>query len=136
MLIWGVLLSGTAVAAGAIGSHLLESRFEQTDPENAAKRLDNWRTAFRYQTYHGLALLAVGGLAEYRNRRLVHAAAIFFVAGGILFSGMLALYSLTQIKLLVAIVPVGGLSFLVGWTLLLAAVASQPAAAAQPVRKP
>ena len=87
-----------AVAAGAFGAHALKSRLS---PEMLAV----WETAVRYQVYHALALLLV------RDR----AAAACFAAGTVLFSGSLYALSLTGLKKLGMITPVGGLLFLAGW---------------------
>ena len=104
LLICGAILSGSAVAAGAIGSHILESRFAAADPDTAQDRLDNWSTAARYQTYHGLAMLVLASILKIIDSRLIRTAGFMFLLGCILFSGMLYAYSLTQIKFLVVFV--------------------------------
>jgi len=62
---------------------------------------------------------------------MLHAAGWCFLAGTLIFSGFLAILALSGIKWLGAIVPIGGLLMLVGWTIL-AAVGLQLSAAGQP----
>ena len=97
-----------AVAAGAFGAHALKSRLS---PE----QISVFETAARYQMFHGLGLLAAGILC--RGPWLTWVATAFSL-GIILFSGSLYALSLSGIRLLGVITPLGGVSFLVGWGLL------------------
>jgi len=108
----GAVSGGLAVAAGAFGAHGLENVLSE-------KSLDVYKTAAQYQMYHALALIAVGGFVAFGkpNRRLSVAGWAFFI-GSLLFSGSLYALALTEIKVLGAITPIGGLGFLVGWTAL------------------
>ena len=56
-----------------------------------------------------------------RDQMFVNAAGWFFVMGIILFSGSLYALSLSGIRWLGAITPLGGLCFLIGWATLAAA---------------
>jgi len=107
----GALAAGLAVAAGAFGAHLLRG---QLLPE----ALMIFETASRYQFFHGLALLILGGLARQQPGVLLPRAGWCFALGILLFSGSLYALSLTGIKLLGAITPLGGLAFLAGWGIL------------------
>ncbi len=98
-----------AVAAGAFGAHGLEGRLD-------AHQMEVFQIAARYHMYHALAI----GLAALAARAgaastQANAAAAFFLAGIILFSGSLYLLSLTGIRALGFVTPFGGLAFLVGW---------------------
>jgi hypothetical protein len=67
--------------------------------------------------YHAFALILIGLLLEKPNiptKGLLIAGYIIFV-GIILFSGSLYLLSLSQIRLLGIITPLGGLALIVGW---------------------
>lgn len=139
----GALLAGLAVAAGALGAHGLDGRFQvqyrgrvyskklpdqsQSDPVPlAAKRLADFRTGTEYHMAHALALLVVGLLAGHRPGRLVHVAGGCFLAGIALFSG--GLYGLAvfdQPMLGASIVPIGGVLFIVGWLCLMIAAISR-----------
>jgi uncharacterized membrane protein YgdD (TMEM256/DUF423 family) len=107
----GAVLAGLAVAAGAFGAHGLRARLD-------ADMLVIFETAARYQMYHGLALLGVAWAAVRWPGSTTTAAGWCFVAGIVVFSGTLYVLSLTGLRWLGAITPLGGLAFLVGWALL------------------
>ena len=82
-----------------------------------------WKTAVEYQFFHSLALLAVGLLLlQQGNAALTSWAGTAFTIGILLFSGSLYALALTGIKPLGAITPIGGLSLIIGWCLLIASV--------------
>lgn len=122
-LVSGSLLGGVAVAAGAFGAHGLAARLA------ASGQAANWQTACSYCMYHALALLAAGLLAGRRKPscRLALAAGWCFLLGTLIFSGCLAALALSGIKILGAIVPIGGGLMIAGWALLAAAAARSPA---------
>ena len=124
-LVAGAVLSGIAVAAGAFGAHGLKETLA------ASGQSDAWETACRYAIYHGLALLATGLLARLPPAppaAVTHAASVSFCAGTVIFSGCLAALALSGIKILGAIVPIGGVLMLVGWGLLAYAATRRGAA--------
>ena len=105
-------LSGLlGVAAGAFGAHGLRERL---GPE----MLTVWETAARYQLIHALALLAVAWAVTRWPGTATSAAGWLFVAGTLLFSGSLYLLSLSGVRWLGAITPIGGVAFIVGWACL------------------
>lgn len=97
-----------AVAFGAFGAHGLEGKI-------SPRALNTWGVGVTYQFYHGFALLALASL----HARLVTLKPKwpyrFFVIGIFLFSFNCYLYALTGFKLFALIIPVGGVSFLLGW---------------------
>ncbi|MGZ5959833.1 MAG: DUF423 domain-containing protein [Rhizomicrobium sp.] len=97
-----------AVAAGAFGAHGLQGKID-------AHALQVFETGARYQMYHALAI----GFAAFAMRDVAAtpatAAAGFFLAGILLFSGSLYLLALTGSKALGIVTPFGGVCFLVGW---------------------
>jgi uncharacterized membrane protein YgdD (TMEM256/DUF423 family) len=106
----GAVLAFLAVAAGAFGAHALKETLGEA-------RLDIFKTGAQYQMYHALALLLVG-LAAFRwESGLLTAAGWLFVAGVVLFSGSLYALAITDVKVLGAITPLGGLCLLAGWVL-------------------
>ena len=128
----GALLAGLAVAAGAFAAHgldrpLFEKYADQTYEKKvngtvvsqvplAQKYLADFKTGAEYQMYHGLALLAVGLLAQVRTSRMLTIAGICFAAGCVGFSGGLYAYALTGTKWIGQfIVPAGGILYLAGW---------------------
>ena len=124
----GVLFAGTGVALGAFGAHALAALV-------SARVLDTWQTAVEYQMIHALALIAVYLLwsrgnpdTASVNRRMsigLKLAGWGFLFGVVLFSGSLYALSLGASSLLGPVTPVGGLSFLIGWTGLAMAIWSR-----------
>ena len=110
-----------AVAIGAFGTHVLQGLLSD-------RQLAWMATAQRYQLFHTVALLGLCALVAADQRgpdpaagssRLWRWIAAAFVAGLLLFSGTLYGMALTGNTSLAWLVPIGGLSFLVGWLLLL-----------------
>jgi uncharacterized membrane protein YgdD (TMEM256/DUF423 family) len=114
----GAVLGFVGVAAGSFGAHGLKTMLE------AAGQSGNWETAVRYCLFHALALLLVGvaaGMPQSAGCRwLLTAAGWSFVLGTLVFSGCLAALALTGVRMLGAIVPIGGVLMLVGWACLAA----------------
>ncbi len=110
--ILGSISGGLAVAFGAFGAHTLKDRLTED-------ALSTFETAARYHIYHALALLAVAfALTRWPDSNLPTAAGWLFVAGTVLFSGSLYLLSLTDVRWLGAIAPLGGTAFIAGWACL------------------
>lgn len=113
---WMLLASGVsgfvAVALGAFGAHGLKARLDALP--DGAQRLAWWHTAATYQTTHALAL-AVAAFVAASQPGPARVAAVAFVVGTVLFSGSLYAMTLTGVRALGAITPLGGLAFLVGW---------------------
>ena len=104
----GSIAALLAVALGAFAAHGLKSRLD-------AAMLAIFETGVRYHMYHALALLAVAWAAARWPGGAVNASGWLFVAGIVLFSGSLYTLSLTGIRWLGVITPLGGAAFLVGW---------------------
>ena len=102
----GAALMALGVITAAWGAHGLDKVV--TDPHLR----DVWATGVRLHLYHGLGLLIVG-----RLHGAPRAAGWLLLLGVILFSGSLYVMALTGIRWLGAITPLGGLSFIIGWTL-------------------
>jgi uncharacterized membrane protein YgdD (TMEM256/DUF423 family) len=115
-LILGSALGGLAVATGAFGAHALKSMLAATN------RLETFETGVKYQFYHALALLILGLLMQKYEHKLFIWSGYGFIVGIILFSGSLYILSLTGVNKWGAVTPLGGLAFLVGWTMLLVGV--------------
>jgi uncharacterized membrane protein YgdD (TMEM256/DUF423 family) len=119
----GAIFAGLAVACGAFAAHSLEQVFAKQyagqtrtvgGQELAAgyKYLADFKTGAEYQMAHGLALLA---LASLRPGAWKTAAGISFCVGIVFFSGSLYALTLSGVRWLGAITPIGGVGFLVGW---------------------
>ncbi len=117
-LVAGAILGGLSVAGGAFGAHGLRAVLE------ASGQAATWETAARYCMYHALALVATGLLAASAPRAGgLGAATICFVIGTLIFSGCLVALALTGLKVLGAVVPIGGVLLIAGWAFLAVAAA-------------
>ncbi len=104
----GALLAALGVGAGAFGAHALRARLT---PE----LLTVFETGVRYHLIHALGLLAVAWAAARWPGQATHAAGWLFLAGIVLFSGSLYGLSLSGVRALGAITPLGGVAFIAGW---------------------
>lgn len=105
-----------AVAMGAFGAHALKKTL-------TAELMAIYETAVHYHFYHALGLLVVGVLASrLPDTTLLRGSGILMAVGLLLFSGSLYALSLSGIRWLGAITPIGGIAFLLAWLLLLIAV--------------
>jgi uncharacterized membrane protein YgdD (TMEM256/DUF423 family) len=97
-----------AVALGAFAAHGLRQRI----PPDL---LLTFEVAVRYQFYHAFALFIVAfALMKFPEAGFAPSGWLF-MAGIFIFSGSLYILSITGIRWLGAITPVGGLCFLAGW---------------------
>ncbi|TFH75601.1 DUF423 domain-containing protein [Gammaproteobacteria bacterium LSUCC0112] len=118
MLIIGIAaINGfLAVALGAFAAHGLKARL-------APDMLAIFQTGVQYQMYHALAMFGVGLLCmQISDSAMLRASAWLFLTGIIIFSGSLYVLSLSGIRWLGAITPIGGVAFIAGWLLLAAAM--------------
>ena len=102
-----------AVALGAFGAHGLKARLAPL--ADGVQRLEWWNTAAHYHLLHALALGLVGWLATRSTSTAVTVAVYAFIVGTVLFSGSLYVMTVTGVRALGAVTPLGGLAFLVGW---------------------
>jgi uncharacterized membrane protein YgdD (TMEM256/DUF423 family) len=107
----GAWLGAAGVALGAFGAHGLKDRVP-------AERLAVWDTAAKYHLIHALALLAAAWASERWPGTPSTSAAWLFLAGIVVFSGSLYALTLTGMKGLGAITPLGGVCFIAGWVCL------------------
>ncbi|PLT30291.1 DUF423 domain-containing protein [Peribacillus deserti] len=115
-LLLGAINAFLAVALGAFGAHGLEGKISD-------KYLETWKTAVHYQMFHASGLLIIGILAStLKAGNLLNWSGWLMLIGIILFSGSLYILSVSGIKVLGAITPLGGVSFLAAWVLLMVAV--------------
>ena len=104
----GALSASLGVAAGAFGAHALRGRLT---PE----LLNVFETGVRYHLIHALALLAAAWAVTRWPGPATSAAGWLFLAGTLLFSGSLYGLSISGIRALGAITPLGGVAFIAGW---------------------
>lgn len=111
-LLTGVAFGGLAVAIGAFGAHALRPLLEQH------ARTETFELAVRYQFYHAFAILFSGVLMQHFPSRHINRGVICFAAGIVVFSGSLYALSLSGVRGLGAITPIGGVLLIAGWLLL------------------
>mgnify|MGYP001372377521 FL=1 len=109
-IITGAVMAGIAILLGAFGAHGLKNKI-------TADYLIVFDTGVKYHFYHSLGLMIIGILAFHFPTEPLHIPCIFIVSGIILFSGSLYVLSITGLKWVGAITPLGGLSFIIGWIL-------------------
>jgi uncharacterized membrane protein YgdD (TMEM256/DUF423 family) len=110
-LILGSLNMFLSVALGAFGAHGLKSKI-------SADMLTIYQTGVHYHMIHALGIIAVALTSKLTTAAPVSWAGWSMLIGIVLFSGSLYALSITGIKLLGAITPLGGVAFLLGWLLL------------------
>ncbi len=102
-------LMAIAIALGAFGAHALK---DILSPE----RLQTWETAVQYQAWNSLGII---GMVLVGKTFMVDikASTILLLIGILIFSGSLYTLCLSDISWLGAITPIGGILFIVGWSL-------------------
>lgn len=98
----------SGVALGAFGAHIISDSLTEN-------LYDTYKTGVLYHLIHSVVILAIG-LSQIRN---FNTCALFFSIGIILFSFSLYLYAFTGNTVFAMITPIGGVSFLAGWVLLI-----------------
>ncbi len=98
------VLGFLGVGLGAFGAHGLKNVLA----ENGTLAI--WEKAVFYHFIHTVVLLLLASRVP-----LQRGPWLCFFTGIIIFSGSLYLLALTNVKLLGAITPLGGVSFMVGW---------------------
>ncbi len=119
LLTVGASFALLSIVLGAFGAHWLKSKLT---PEALA----TFEVGVRYQLYHSLALLIVGGqhLRLISKRDII---GLLFISGIILFSGSIYLLSLKSLigvdtSWLGLITPIGGTLFILGWAFFILAI--------------
>lgn len=110
---WGAIAALQAfisVAGGAFGAHGLKNIV-------ALQNLEWWQTACQYLMYHSLGSVLAVLLASVSVKFLWSAR--MFSLGNLFFAGSLALMTLTDIRVLGAVTPIGGALYLAGWFIML-----------------
>ena len=101
-----------AIALGAFGAHGLRGRLDEAS-------MHAFETAVSYQISHTLVIIFCCIMIEQWGRHwTLEYAAYAFTVGILLFSGSLYLLTVLKITYLGPVTPLGGLCFLIGWTLL------------------
>lgn len=108
---YGAILMAVAIGLGAFGAHGLKSIVSK-------EMLVVFHTGVEYQFYHALGLFCVAFVAHFSQSKNIKFAGYCMIFGTFIFSGSLYLITLTNIKIIGAITPIGGLAFIIAWILL------------------
>ena len=111
-ILLGAFFAFTGVAMGAFGAHALR-------PSLSARMMEIYQTAVDYQMWHALGLALVGVLQRFHpESKLLGWTGGLMCFGIVIFSGSLYILSITGIRWLGAVTPLGGTSFLIAWILM------------------
>lgn len=114
-IILGAINAFLSVALGAFGAHGLEGKLEPY-------YISIWEKAVKYQMFHSMGLFIVAILlGKFPTSSLLNWSGWLLFIGILLFAGSLYVLAVTQISILGAITPIGGVSFLAAWILLIIA---------------
>ena len=113
------VLGLVGVALGAFGAHGLKERL-------SADMMSVYQTGSHYHLIHALALLGIGILARQMDVTAIKVAGISMIFGILVFSGSLYALAISEIRILGAITPIGGVGFMVGWAALALAAIQNP----------
>jgi uncharacterized membrane protein YgdD (TMEM256/DUF423 family) len=111
------ILAFLGVAIGAFAAHGLKARL-------SSEAHAIFEVGVRYQMYHALGLFAVAWAMTLYPHPLLAWSGWCMIAGTVIFSGSLYALSLSGIKILGAITPIGGVLFLIAWVLLIIGIVS------------
>ena len=111
----GAISAFLGVTLGAFAAHGLKTRL-------STEMFNIFEVGVRYHMYHALALLAVAWACGRWPGSLTNMSGWLFIIGTVIFSGSLYILSLTGVRWLGAITPLGGVAFLAGWVCLVWAI--------------
>ena len=111
-LMIGAISGCLVVIMGAFGAHALNEILD-----DYGKSIYN--KAVLYHMFHTVVILMLGLINKIQPEVQLSLVGWSFICGIILFSGSLYILSITGIKSLAMLTPIGGLLFIIGWILLL-----------------
>ena len=112
----GSIAMALAVMLGAFGAHGLKNKLTE-------EMLTIFETGVSYHFYHALGLLAIGIIAQWiPDSSFLKWSGWLMLAGILIFSGTLYVLSISGLRWLGAVTPIGGLCFIASWILLAVAV--------------
>lgn len=115
-LFTGSIAMALAVILGAFGAHALKDKM-------AEDLFEIFQTGVTYHFYHAIGILIVGVSAWFLpDTWHLRWSGWLMIGGIVIFSGSLYLLSLSGMRWLGAVTPIGGLCFIAAWTLLSIAV--------------
>lgn len=110
-IIISAVMGALGVALGAFGAHGLKSIL-------SSEMLKTYNTGILYHLIHSAVLLTLSLNSKYNLIKSFY----FFLIGIILFSFSLYTYTITGITVFAMITPIGGVSLIIGWILIIYSV--------------
>lgn len=112
-LFLGATCAFLGIALGAFGAHGLKTMIS---PE----LLITYKTGVEYQMWHAFGLIVISLMQQHDSQSLLlkWAGALMFL-GILLFSGSLYVLAILNFPEIGKITPIGGVSFLIAWSLLI-----------------
>ena len=111
LIIISAVMGALAVALGAFGAHGLKAILT---PE----LLETYKTGILYHIIHSVVLLTLSLNTKYQLKIPFY----FIFTGIILFSFSLYVYALTGITAFAMITPIGGVSLIIGWIMIIVSI--------------
>ncbi len=105
----GVIFSFISVVMSALGSHALRQILVSNDS------IENYNLANQFMMYHGLALILLGVLYHIFPEIKFNYVAWAFIAGSVMFQGILYVKSLYPYFRLGILNPIGGSVLMIAW---------------------
>jgi len=120
LLILGSINAALVVLLGAFGAHTLKARL-------SVEMMAAYQTGIHYHLFHAMGLLAAGLLAtQLTDSAYLKWSGWLMLVGIILFSGSLYVLSVSGLRWLGMVTPIGGVSFIAAWILFVLAVVKSP----------
>jgi len=109
-LIIGFVQAALSIALGAFGAHSLHDFLASTN------HLGTFETAAKYQMYGAFSLIIVGIWQNQMSNKIIRRGSRLLIAGSIIFPLSLYLICFTEQTFWGAIAPIGGLSYILGFS--------------------
>jgi uncharacterized membrane protein YgdD (TMEM256/DUF423 family) len=108
---YGTFMMALSIALGAFGAHAIKSILDE-------HMFAVYNTAVEYQFYHSLGMFVVAFIATFKSTKQVIIAGNIMIGSTFLFCGSLYALTITGIKTIGMITPIGGVGFIVAWIML------------------
>jgi uncharacterized membrane protein YgdD (TMEM256/DUF423 family) len=105
----GILFAFVSILFGALGSHALKPTLVER------QAVESFQIARDFTMYHGLALILLGILMHLFPTIKFNYVAIAFVAGSLLFQGVIFTKSFVDVGKFGILNPIGGSILFLGW---------------------
>lgn len=97
----------TGVVLGAFGAHIISDKISEN-------LYETFKNGVLYHLIHSIIIAVIG----FSKRKEFNTSALFFSIGIVLFSFSPYIYALSGNSVFAMITPIGGVSFLIGWLLM------------------